>query len=76
MQQFIGRGRWSADELRDVLQEYVGKISGRDSSTGCRRNGISETGKDVSRSAETIQRNSWKNKKLLDRSIYELCSKL
>lgn len=23
MQQFIGRGRWSADELRDVLQEYV-----------------------------------------------------
>lgn len=23
MQQFIGRGRWSADELRDVLQKYV-----------------------------------------------------
>ena len=23
MQQFIGRGRWSADELRDVMQEYV-----------------------------------------------------
>lgn len=23
MQQFIGRGRWSADELRDTLQEYV-----------------------------------------------------
>ena len=23
MQQFIGHGRWSADELRDVLQKYV-----------------------------------------------------
>lgn len=23
MQQFIGRGRWSADELRNTLQEYV-----------------------------------------------------
>ena len=23
MQQFIGHGRWSADELRDVLQNYV-----------------------------------------------------
>ena len=23
MQKFIGRGRWSADELRDVLQKYV-----------------------------------------------------
>ncbi|MDE6426446.1 MAG: transposase [Ruminococcus sp.] len=23
MQQFIGRGRWSADELRDILQKYV-----------------------------------------------------
>lgn len=23
MLQFIGRGRWSADELRDTLQEYV-----------------------------------------------------
>ncbi len=23
IQQFIGRGRWSADELRDVLQKYV-----------------------------------------------------
>ena len=23
MQQFISRGRWSADELRDVLQKYV-----------------------------------------------------
>jgi len=23
MQQFINRGRWSTDELRDVLQKYV-----------------------------------------------------
>ncbi len=23
IQQFINRGRWSADELRDVLQKYV-----------------------------------------------------
>lgn len=72
MQQFIGRGRWSADELRDVLQEYVKEKFGNEKAilvvdeTGFLKQGKMSAG---------VQWHSRKNRKLSDRCIHELCSK-
>lgn len=50
IQQLINRGRWSADELRNVLQKYVKDKFENKSAVLV----IEKTGKNVSRSTKTI----------------------
>jgi hypothetical protein len=74
LQQFIYRGSYSADALRDELRVYVAEhIGGGRGGVSSRRHGIHQTGSKIVRSGEAIYGNIGENMQLPNRSIFELC---
>ena len=76
MQQFIGRGRWSEDELGDTLQEYAKeKFQNEKAVLVVDETGFLKQGKMSAGVQRQYIGTAGRYRELSDRSIHELCSK-
>ena len=74
MQQFLYRGQFSADDLRNELRGYVSeKLGDEDGVLVVDETWFLKQGKNVLRSEAAIQRDSRADRELSNRGIFDIC---